>query len=115
MPGFIFCSGFFSQSKNSKSKQSISKLLILYIIFDSSLMLYYYYYYTEMPNIFNPKNSYWYLLTLILWRMIIPFFDDENFLIIKSFLIGLIIGYNKIFQQIYFHLKELLHFYLFLF
>ena len=106
MPGFIFCSGFFSQSQNSKSKQSISKLLILYIIFDSSLMLYYYYYYTEMPNIFNPKNSYWYLLTLILWRMIIPFFDDENFLIIKSFIIGLIIGYNNHFSIDLFSFKR---------
>ena len=98
MPGFIFCSGFFSQSKNSKSKQSISKLLILYFIFDSSLMFYYYYYYKQMPNIFGPRNSYWYILTLIFWRMVIPFFEDEYFLILKSFLIGLSVGYNKNFS-----------------
>ena len=115
MPGFIFCSGFFSQSKNSKSKQSISKLLILYFIFDSSLMFYYYYYYKQMPNIFGPRNSYWYILTLIFWRMVILFFEDEYFLILKSFLIGLSVGYNKNFSMIFYHLEELLHFFLFLF
>ena len=99
MPAFIFCSGFFSQSTNSKSRQSISKLLIHYIIFNTLLMVYEYYYHKDLPNIFNPQNSYWYLFSLISWRMIIPYFDNEYFLILKSLFIGLIVGYDKNFTM----------------
>ena len=94
MPAFVFCSGYFSKSNNSKSKKSISKFIIQYIVFDSFLMLYYYYINNDYPNIFLPKLSYWYLLSLSFWRMIIPFLENENFLIFKSFFFALIIGYS---------------------
>ena len=94
MPAFVFCSGYFSKSNNSKSKKSISKFIIQYIVFDSFLMLYYYYINNDYPNIFLPRISYWYLLSLSFWRMIIPFLENENFLIFKSFFFALIIGYS---------------------
>jgi len=99
MPAFVICSGYFSKSNNSKSKKSLSKLIIQYIIFDSSLMLYHYYMNNEYPNIFIPKNSYWYLISLIFWRMIIPFLENESFLIIKSFFFALIVGYSPSFTM----------------
>lgn len=95
MPAFIFCSGFFSKSTNSKSRRTISKLFIHYIIFNTLLMVYEYYFHKILPNIFYPQNSYWYLFSLISWRMIIPYFENEYFLILKSFLIGLIVGYDQ--------------------
>ena len=99
MPAFVLCSGFFSKSNNSKSKASISKLIIEYIIFDSLLMLYHFYMNNEYPNIFIPKNSCWYILSLIFWRMIIPFFENENFLFIKSVFFALIVGYSPNFSM----------------
>ena len=106
MPSFIFCSGFFSKSKNSKSKKSISKLFIQYYIFDSFMMIYSYLRVREIINLFNPNYSHWYLISLSFWRMIIPFLENESFLIIKSFFIALITGYSPDFCTNLFSIKR---------
>ena len=69
MPAFIFCSSYFSVSSNSNSKKSIIKLLMYYLIFNTLMMLYLYFFNNKDLVFMSPYNSYWYLLSLIIWRL----------------------------------------------
>lgn len=40
MPMFIFISGYFSKSENSRSFKSINKLLLYYVIFNTIMMIF---------------------------------------------------------------------------
>lgn len=97
MPAFIFCSGFFSKSDNSKSKQSLLKLFLYYLIFNTGMMIFMYCYKGEQFHFFQPYFSYWYLLSLIYWRILISYVDIEHqtSTILKSFALALMNDYSK--------------------
>ena len=100
MPAFIFCSGFFSKSENSKSTQSLLKLFLYYLIFNTGMMVFMHCYKGEQFHFlqfFQPYFSYWYLLSLIYWRILIIYVDIEHqtSTILKSFAISLMNGYSK--------------------
>ena len=94
MPLFIFCSGFVSKSENSKSIKTIFKLLIMYLIFNFSHAFILYYYNHQKINFLQPYHSYWYLLSLIYWRLIINFVANQYFSIIISFILSFLIGFS---------------------
>ena len=93
MPSFIFWSGFLSKSENSRSFKSITKLLLIYIIFNYIHGLILYKYKNYILYIFFPYNSYWYLLCLIYWRFSIKYFANQYFPITFSFIISLLVGF----------------------
>lgn len=64
MPAFIFVSGYFGKSENSRSAASIIRLAILYLIFNSLAGILF-----GFGVVLNPLYSYWYLLSLIVWRL----------------------------------------------
>ena len=93
MPSFIFWSGFLSKSENSRSFKSITKLILIYIIFNYSHGLILYIYKKNNLSFFYPYYSYWYLLCLIYWRFSIKYFANQYFSITISFIISLLIGF----------------------
>ena len=72
MPAFIFISGFLT-SENSTKITNLTKLLILYYIFNFSFSLIVYYLYNYKINFLFPQISFWYILSLFNWRIIIKF------------------------------------------
>ena len=94
MPTFVFISGFLS-SENSTKISNAFKLLILYYIFNYAFSLLLHYYYNKSINILYPKYSYWYLLSLFYWRMSIKYIDNTKYILIKSIIISLLVGYTK--------------------
>ena len=113
MPAFIFCSGFFSKSDNAKSKESLFKLVIHYFIFNTSMMIFMYFYNGEQLKFLSPYYSYWYLLSLIFWRIIIIYVDIENqkSIILKCFALALINGYSSAFSNNIFSIRRTIAFF----
>lgn len=67
MPAFVFVSGYFGKSENSRSFKSIFKLVFLYFIFNSITL--FIKYPDGMTSLIEPLYSYWYLIALIVWRL----------------------------------------------
>lgn len=90
MPAFVFVSGFFSKSENSRSPEAIMKLAAAYLFFNGGCMLF-----TLPDGVFSgavPYYSYWYLIALIAWRITVPYISKIKhilpILIICSLLAG---------------------------
>lgn len=64
MPAFVFVSGYFGKSDNSRSFRSIIKLVVLFFIFNSIMGFIY-----GFSSLLKPVYSYWYLAALIVWRL----------------------------------------------
>jgi fucose 4-O-acetylase-like acetyltransferase/poly-gamma-glutamate capsule biosynthesis protein CapA/YwtB (metallophosphatase superfamily)/lysophospholipase L1-like esterase len=92
MPAFVFVSGYFSK-KVSDLKSSILKLCIAYILFNYSMMLYAKIYENIDFSLLKPYYSYWYLLALVIWRLIIPFVPKSKMSFITSLLFMFLIGF----------------------
>ena len=82
IPVFVFVSGFFGKSINSRSLQSLGKLLFLYFIFNSFAGFFY-----GFDSLLIPKYSYWYLLALVVWRTLTPYIAAYKN--IQIFLLGI--------------------------
>lgn len=67
MPAFVFVSGYFGKSENSRSFKSIFKLVFLYFIFNSITL--FIKYQDGLTSLIEPLYSYWYLIALIVWRL----------------------------------------------
>lgn len=100
MPAFVFCSGYFSSSDNSRSKKSIVKLLVYYVIFNLLMMLYMHHYNEKEFIFLSPYNSYWYLLSLALWRLSIKYLDKVKYIIPISLLLALAVGFHSEFSNV---------------
>lgn len=87
MPAFVFVSGFFGKSEHSRSKESIFKLIFLYVIFNSLMCFMFGY-----SSLLMPVYSYWYLLALIAWRLtahhIAKFKELRSILLVLFLFIG---------------------------
>ena len=81
MPAFVFISGFFGKSERARSWQSLGKLLFLFFIFNSFMGFFY-----GLEPLFVPKYSYWYLLALVVWRVLTPYL--ASFASIQIFLLA---------------------------
>ena len=66
MPAFAFISGFFT-----KEKHDFRKLLTAYVIFDG-IFLFYHLHQTGTFTLIEPYYICWYLIALIVWRLVTP-------------------------------------------
>jgi len=95
MPSFIFCSGFLSKSENSRSFKTLSKLFLIYMIFNFSHGFILYLYINRNLSLLVAYNSYWYLLCIIYWRFSIQYFANQFCSIPISFILSILIGFWK--------------------
>lgn len=92
MPAFIFISGYFSKHvrKNGGVKKTIINCAIPYFIFNTIFVLW-----TEKTlaiNILTPRYIFWYLFSLLIWRLLIDDLKGIRGILILSILLGLYIG-----------------------
>lgn len=95
MPLFVFISGYFASYKPNKM---LKQLILPYVVFQLIGCLI-----TQNKNgvqFAKPIWILWYLLALIIWKMLIPFIQQEDPKVRRgifafSILLGLYIGYDK--------------------
>lgn len=96
MPVFIFISGYFSKKRNYKKLISLSITYLIWqlLIFPISLSIL-----TKMPYskhyrpIYYPQTSYWYLMALIIWRIITPYISKLKYALPVSLIFCLAFGF----------------------
>ncbi len=93
MPAFIFVSGYFSKSKNTNSPKSLLKLLFYYLVFNFGMMFFLNIYKGTSLDLLTPYNSYWYILSLIFWRISIKPLSKIKGILPLSIIISLLLGY----------------------
>ncbi|HYE11720.1 MAG TPA: CapA family protein [Patescibacteria group bacterium] len=93
MPAFIFVSGYLSKSDNSKSIKSIFKLVVTYIIFNTTMMIFSYVLVNTSIQLITPVYSFWFLISLIIWRLIIRYVEKIKDIIIISIIAAIFIGF----------------------
>ena len=91
MPVFIFCSGYFSRSERSRSGESLLKLLLCYLVFNTGMLLFALIYLKSSVKILTPYYSFWYILSMISWRFLIGKLGNVKGLLILSVLIFVIV------------------------
>jgi len=93
MPAFIFVAGHLSKRSRSKSKYSILKLILIYIIFNTALMLFSYFLEGTSFLLVTPYYSSWFLLSLVIWRITIKYLNKIPHLLLLSVFVSIIIGF----------------------
>ena len=95
MPAFIFCSGYFSRSQRSRGKESLTQLLLYYLVFNTLMLIFAKVYRGTDFKFLGPYYSYWYILSLLAWRAMIGPLDKVKGLLPLTILITLLMGYSK--------------------
>ena len=95
MPAFIFCSGYFSRSARSRGKESLTQLLLYYLVFNTLMLVFAKVYRGTDFKFLGPYYSYWYILSLVAWRALIGPLDKVKGLLPLTILITLLMGYSK--------------------
>ena len=95
MPAFIFCSGYFSRSQRSRGKESLTQLLLYYLVFNTIMLVFMNLYRGTDFKFLGPYYSFWYILSLIAWRAAIGHLDKVKFLIPLSLVVTLLMGFSK--------------------
>ena len=95
MPAFIFCSGYFSRSARSRGKESLTQLLLYYLVFNTLMLVFTKVYRGTEFKFLGPYFSYWYILSLVAWRALIGPLDKVKGLLPLTILITLLMGYSK--------------------
>ena len=93
MPVFVFVSGFFGKSERSRSFDGVKGFLFLYLIFNSCLWLYNGFT-NEFTSILEPIYSYWYLIAIVIWRLVTPHIVKSDKTVAVSAIIALCIGFS---------------------
>ena len=92
MPLFVFISGYLSKGGGTPLKL-LKNLLIPYLIFNS---LWYLLAVSWLPRTdfswFYPGMSFWYLLSLFIWRVLLPYLTQIRFILPLSILAGVVAG-----------------------
>ena len=99
MQAFVFISGFLSSDNSIKLINAV-KLLILYYIFNFTFSILLYFYINSPINFVSPKYSYWYILSLFHWRILIKYLNHVKFLFFISFIISFLAGYWDCFSNV---------------
>lgn len=95
MPVFIFISGYFSKKNNEKK---VVQLFLTYILWQ--MVIYPLFssialgtsYREELNPLFSPKTTYWYILSLIAWKVITPYLSKLRFSFAITVVAGILIG-----------------------
>ena len=93
MPVFVFVSGYLSKVYDKIPVKSIVQLFVSYVLVNTMMMLYSYFVLDQSIKILKPYYSCWYLIALILWRIILSLVHKYKFIlpfsIIMAFAVGL--------------------------
>lgn len=115
MPAFIFISGYFSKRHNPKG---IINLVALYGVWQLLISPTVYMLIKEIPfeeavkPFILPQATYWYLLSLIVWRVITPYVAKFKRPLLVSLILGLLIGLTPLTINLqYFSYSRTLAFY----
>lgn len=114
MPAFVFSSGYFSKSIRSRSTESALKMILCYLIFNTAMMLFSYLYLGSNLKIITPYYSYWYILSLVCWRLMITSLEKIKFLIPFAFSISLLLGYWNEFSNTFSIRRTIVFFFFFI-
>lgn len=93
MPAFILVSGFLSKSEHSRSKQSLGKLAVIYIIFNTAIMLLSAGLFKTSFQLLTPSYSYWFLLSLIVWRATIRYMPESKLFVVVCIIAAILVGW----------------------
>lgn len=99
MPVFVFISGYFSKKHKEKK---ILELVFVYILWQAIIYPLFLSITLDIPfseytqSLFNPRFTYWYIFSLITWKIITPYFSKIKFNLLVSIVLGLLIGYSSI-------------------
>lgn len=93
MPAFIFVSGFFSKSDHSRSRLSVFKLAVIYIIFNMIMMIFSFVLFDTSFQLITPYYSFWFLISLIVWRLTIKYVDKAKNILVISIIVAILIGF----------------------
>lgn len=100
MPLFLFLSGFFGKHTEKRRAAALSDYLIPFLIFNT---LYYLMRVQQTPDLeyglLRPLNMYWFLLTLLFLRLIMPELLRVRHLLPLSLLLALAIGFDSFFGR----------------
>ena len=98
MPLFVFISGYLSKSdKSSSSYKLFTTILIPYLLF--SIL-----WYSRQSihtghwslDILSPPFHLWYLLSLFIWRLILPIFKIIKYPLLAGIIVSLLIGFSSV-------------------
>ena len=95
MPAFIFISGYFSKKHNVKG---IINLFALYALWQMVMAPLAYSFIKDIPlekaikPMFLPQVTYWYMISLVFWRIMTPYFAKFKRPLLVSIILGLLIG-----------------------
>nr|WP_106782604.1 acyltransferase family protein [Lysinibacillus timonensis] len=97
MPAFILISGHFTRTiKRIEDVKKIARTLLLpYIIFQVLYTLYYKNIFGDHVelNFFEPRYALWFLLSMILWKIMLSAFSRHKAMIVVSIICSLLVGY----------------------
>ena len=85
MPAFIFVSGYFSHVHATLNYKALLKLAICYFIMNTMLMAYDYFVLGHAIKLLVPYYSSWYLLALIVWRVVLQLLHRYNSVAVLGF------------------------------
>ncbi|OYD09022.1 acyltransferase family protein [Paludifilum halophilum] len=98
MPLFILIAGYFAKNfrKPEQNKKILVTIFIPYVIFQTLYLVFDYVLYRPSEwngSIFDPYWIMWFLLSLFLWRLILPYFIQLKHPLILSVILAILIGY----------------------
>ncbi|MEL7566584.1 MAG: CapA family protein [Dehalobacterium sp.] len=93
MPAFIFVSGFFSKSDHSRSMESLFKLGVIYIIFNTAIMIFSFVLLNTSFQLITPSYSFWFLISLIIWRLTIKYIEGIKNILLISVIVAIFVGF----------------------
>lgn len=84
------------------NKRRILELASIYIIWQIIINPLFISVFTNTPltkniqSVFSPKWTYWYLFSLIIWKVITPYFEKIRFSFAISLVLGVLIGFSTL-------------------
>lgn len=103
MPLFVFISGYFSKKSNAKR---LLELFIVYALWQMLITPVFVSLTTDstysdvVDSIFKPYAHHWYLVSLIIWRIMTPYVSSIKKIILISFICGIGIGLSSVLLEL---------------
>lgn len=92
MPAFAFVSGYFSKSEKSASGSALSRLALLYAIFNS-IYIVWFSVFSDYYQLVEPYYVHWYLLAMIVWRFAVSRLHLRSWTLPFFIILALLIGF----------------------
>lgn len=99
MPLFVFISGYFSKTLKPKR---ILELFMVYLLWQMVIVPTFLFVFTPESfdsaflSVFAPQKTYWYLLSLMIWKIVTPTFAQIKWVVPLSIVAGILVGYSEL-------------------